>query len=360
MSEVMEYKCPCCGGSIEFQSSIQKMKCPYCDTEFEMETLKSYDNVLNDSKEDEMTWQTSEKSTFAEDDNDLSVYVCNSCGGEIVTENVTVATNCPFCDNPVVMARGVSGDLKPDYVIPFKLSKADAKKGFLNHLKGKILLPKLFKDENHIDEIKSIYVPFWLFDADVHASAFYKGTRVRSWTSGNYRYTETSHYAITREGNMGFERVPVDGSKKMPDELMESIEPYDFSKAVDFHTAYLSGYLADRYDVDAEMSIPRANNRIKNSAEKMLRDTVFGYTTVVPQRNNVSLSNQENKYALLPVWLLNTTYKGQRYIFAMNGQTGKFVGNLPIDWGAFWRWFAGLFVGFSAIFILIAKIIAYM
>ena len=98
----------------------------------------------------------------------------------------------------------------------------------------------------------------------------------------------------------------------------------------------------------------------KDVAEKMLRDTVTGYTTVVPQKNNVSLSNQDSKYALYPVWILNTTYKGEKFIFAMNGQTGKFVGNLPIDWGAFWRWFLGLFAGFGAISLLIAKLIALL
>ncbi len=360
MSDILEYKCPCCGGAVEFESSIQKMKCPYCDTEFEMDALKDFDTILNEEKHDEMSWDMSEKSTFSEEEKDISVYTCNSCGGEIVSDTTVVATSCPYCDSPVVLSKGIAGDLKPDYVIPFKLSKEDAKKGFLNHLKGKRLLPKVFKDENHIDEIKSLYVPFWLFDSDVDANALYKATRVRSWSSGNYRYTETNYYAVSREGNMTFELVPVDGSKKMPNNLMESIEPYNFAEAVDFQTAYLSGYLADRYDVESDECIIRANERIKNSSEKMLRDTVTGYTTVIPQKNNVSLSNQDSKYALYPVWILNTTYKGEKYIFAMNGQTGKFVGNLPIDWGAFWRWFLGLFAGFSAVSLIIAKLIALL
>ncbi len=360
MSDILEYKCPCCGGAVQFDSSIQKMKCPYCDTEFEMEALKKLDEALNTNVEDKMEWDVSEKEFFDDSDGNLSVYICKSCGGEIISENTVVATSCPFCDNPVVLSKGVSGDLKPDYVIPFKLNKEDAKKGFLNHLKGKRLLPKVFKDENHIDEIKSIYVPFWLFDADAEANALYKATKVRSWRSGDYRYTETSFYSVERAGNMGFELVPVDGSKKMPDDLMESIEPYDFSQAVDFQTAYLSGYLADRYDVDSAESIKRANERIKNSSEKQLRNTVTGYSSVIPEKNNVSLSNQKTKYALYPVWILNTTYKGEKFVFAMNGQTGKFVGNLPIDMGAFWRWFAGLFAGFGAAALAVAKVIAMM
>lgn len=360
MSDILEYKCPCCGGAVEFNSSIQKMKCPYCDTEFEMQALKDLDDALNEETQDSMEWNMDEKESFSEDDNTIAVYVCKSCGGEIVAESTVVSTSCPYCNNPVVLSKGISGELKPDYVIPFKLNKEDAKKGFLNHLKGKILLPKIFKDENHIDEIKALYVPFWLFDTDVKANAIYKATRVRCWTSGKYRYTETSHYAITRDGEMRFELVPVDGSKKMPDDLMESIEPYNFSEAVDFQTAYLSGYLADRYDLNSEQCITRANERIKNSSEKILRDTVIGYTTVITQKNNASFSSQQNKYALFPVWILNTTYKGKKFIFAMNGQTGKFVGNLPVNWGAFWLWFIGLFAGFGAISLLIAKLITIL
>jgi hypothetical protein len=200
----------------------------------------------------------------------------------------------------------------------------------------------VFKDENHIDEIKGIYVPFWLFDADADADARYRATRVTSWSDSNYIYTKTSYFSITRAGCMGFDRIPVDGSSKMADDLMESIEPFDCSEAVDFQTAYLAGYLADRYDVDADASIARANERVRASAEQAFAATVHGYATVVPTSVNVRLSNGIAKYALYPVWILNTTYNGEKYTFAMNGQTGKFVGNLPLDKRAYKRWLFGI------------------
>lgn len=344
MAELLQYKCPCCGGKIEFDSSIQKMKCPYCDTEFEMETLRQYDEVLNEEKQpDDMRWDTRPGSRWQEgEEADMRIYACRSCGGQIVTEATTAATHCPFCGNPVVMINQLSGDLRPDYVIPFRLDREAAKAAMTKHLSGKRLLPKLFKSQNHIDEIKGIYVPFWLFDAEADADIDYRATRVRTWSDRDYNYTETSHYALSRAGSLGFERVPVDGSSKMPNDLMESIEPFDFSGAVDFQTAYLSGYLADRYDEDAAQSIDRANARIKQSTEQAFRSTVRGYNTVTVTNSSVRLTNGEAKYALYPVWLLNTTWRGEKYIFAMNGQTGKFVGNLPVDRGAWWRWF-GLF-----------------
>ena len=297
-----------------------------------------------------MQWQTQAGTEWQPGETEgMRVYACNSCGGEIVGDETTAATECPFCGNPVVMMGQFSGALKPDYVIPFKLDKKAAKAALINHYKGKVLLPKAFKDENHIDEVKGIYVPVWLFDADADARIRYKASRVRTWRDSEYNYTETSYYAVLRGGNISFERVPVDGSTKMEDALMESIEPYNFAEAVDFQTAYLAGYLADKYDVTAEESIDRANERVKTSTEQNFAATVQGYTSVVPVSTNISLQNGKAKYALYPVWLLNTSWNGKKYTFAMNGQTGKLVGDLPMDKGAFWRWFAGLFAAAGAL-----------
>ena len=242
-----------------------------------------------------------------------------------------------------------AGALKPDLVIPFKLDKKAAKEGLKKHLTGKRLLPKIFKDQNHIDEIKGIYVPFWLFDTNVDATVSYRATKVRMWSDSDYDYTETSHFMVHRGGSIGFENVPVDGSTKMADDLMESIEPFNISGAVDFQTAYLAGYLADKYDVTAEQSIERANKRVKYSTEEAFAETVKGYATVTTDNSSVQFHGGKAKYALYPVWLLNTTWNGNKYTFAMNGQTGKFVGDLPVDKGAAARWTVMLAAVFSVV-----------
>ena len=348
MPTLQEYKCPCCGGAIEFDSSLQKMKCPYCDTEFDMETLASYDAGLKD-EQDSMEWETSAGGEWQEGEaNGLRSYICRSCGGEIVGDANTAATSCPFCGNPVVMMGQFSGALRPDFVIPFKLDKNAAKAGLQKHLTGKRLLPKIFKDQNHIDEIKGVYVPFWLFDTDADARVRYRTTKLRCWSDSEYNYTETSQFLVHRGGSVGFEHVPVDGSSRMADDLMESIEPYDFSDAVGFQTAYLAGYFADKYDVGADESIERANERVKKSAEEAFASTVEGYDTVTAESSSVQLHGGKAKYALYPVWILNTTWKGQKYTFAMNGQTGKFVGDLPVDKAAARRWKLILTAAFSA------------
>lgn len=343
MAMIQEYKCPCCGGGIAFDSAIQKMKCPYCDTEFEMETLAAYDQEQKSEPADEMEWDADAGEEWQDKEaNGLRSYVCRSCGGEILCDKNTAATSCPFCGNPVVMMRQFSGTLKPDRVIPFQLDKKAAKAALKKHYEGKRLLPKVFKTENHIDEVKGVYVPFWLFDASADVNMRFKATKIRRWSDSRYDYTETSFFAVSRGGTVGFEKVPVDGSVNMPDDLMESLEPFDFSKAVDFQTAYLAGYLADKYDVDAAQSAERANERIRKSSEDIFTKTIKGYAAVTKETCSIQLKNQKVIYALFPVWLLNTTWKGKNYLFAMNGQNGKMVGDLPVDKGVYKKWLFGL------------------
>ena len=328
----LEYKCPCCGGALAFDSGVQKLKCPYCDTEFEMEALQSFDDVLQNEAADDYSWETTAGSEWGAGETDgMRSFVCKSCGGEIIGDANTAATSCPYCGNPIVMMNQFSGVLKPDCVIPFKLDKEAAMKKFSEHLKGKKLLPKAFTQGRHIEEIKGIYVPYWLFDTDADANIRYKCTKVKTWEDSTFRYKKTDFFSVTRAGSIGFDKVPVDGSSKMDDTLMESLEPYDFKEAVPFQTAFLAGYVADKYDVDAEASVGRANERVKRSTEDAFRRTVEGYLDVNVENSSIQLKNGVAKYALYPVWILNTTWNGQKYVFAMNGQTGKFVGNLPMD-----------------------------
>lgn len=348
LSTLQEYKCPCCGGAIEFDSGLQKMKCPYCDTEFEMETLAGYDAEIGQDAADDIKWESQGGGEWQSGEADgLRAYVCKSCGGEIVGDDTTAASSCPFCGNPVIMTGQFSGSLRPDIVIPFKLDKKAAKEALLQHYNGKRLLPKVFKEQNHIDEIKGVYVPFWMYDAKVNARVRYRATRIRKWSDERYNYTETQFYSVNRGGTLEFEGVPVDGSTKMADDLMESIEPFDLKGAVDFSTAYLSGYLADKYDVDSDTSIERANARVKRSTEDAFAKTVEGYDTVKAESSNLSVGNGRSRYALCPVWLLNTTWNGKKYTFAMNGQTGKIVGDLPVDKSAATKWTFGLAAAIS-------------
>lgn len=339
MSALLEQKCPCCGGAIEFNANTQSMKCPYCDAEFDVAAMEQAAGNSTNIGQDNFAWQTEASQWQSDEINGMGVYTCKSCGGEIVADATTGATKCPYCDNPVVMTSQFEGGLKPNLIIPFKYDKKAAKEALNKFIASKKMVPKIFKDQNHIDEIKGVYVPHWLFTGTAVAAADFKAEKVRHWSDSDNNYTETSYFDCYRSGNMDFANIPVDGSSKMDDTLMESIEPFNVNEAVPFSTAYMAGYLADKYDVDLDASVPRANERVKNSVVSALEKNVMsaGYSVVIPQNSQVNIANGSYAYALYPVWILNTTWNGKKYTFAMNGQTGKFVGDLPLDKSAFWK-----------------------
>ena len=339
MSALLEQKCPCCGGAIEFNAGTQNMKCPYCDAEFDVAAMEQAADASANIGQDNFAWQTEASQWQSDEISGMGVYICKSCGGEIVADATTGATTCPYCDNPVVMTSQFAGGLKPNLIIPFKYDKKQAKEALNKYIASKKMVPKIFKDQNHIDEIKGVYVPHWLFTGTAVATADFTAERVRRWSDSDNNYTETSYFNCYRSGNMNFANIPVDGSSKMDDTLMESIEPFNIGEAKPFSTAYMAGYLADKYDVDLDSSIPRANERVKNSVVSALEKNVMsaGYSVVVPQNSQIEIANGSYAYALYPVWILNTTWNGKKYTFAMNGQTGKFVGDLPLDKSAFWK-----------------------
>ncbi|MBR5969159.1 MAG: hypothetical protein IK016_02300 [Lachnospiraceae bacterium] len=358
MADVIEYKCQSCGGRLEFDPTLQKMKCPFCESVFEMSDLQSLDDTMQGTAqplpgEEEGFQQGAEAMELSGngwssgEDANMRVYGCQSCGAEIIADATTGATACPYCGNNVVMKGQFSGDLRPDLLIPFKLTKEQAVDQFKKHINSQKYVPKVFSAQGHPEEIKGVYVPFWLYTADADADVTYNAQRVRSWSDRNYNYTETEHYHLRRAGTIRMEHVPVDGSSKMADDLSESIEPFDTAAAVPFTTAYLAGYLADRYDVDYKQCKDRAMQRMRVTAEESMRSTVSGYTAVTTASSYVTWNKAQVQYALFPVWMLSTQWEGQNYLFAMNGQSGKFVGNLPLDKKALGKgkWKFGLILG---------------
>ena len=355
MAVLLEYKCPSCGGTLQFDSGVQKLKCPYCHTTLTVEALQELDESLKSEAPENTTWQTEPSAQWTREETEsLKDFVCQSCGGEITTEVTTAATHCPYCGNPVVVAERVAGQLRPDLVVPFQLDKNAAIAALQAHLQKKPLLPKDFKSAHHLEKIQGVYVPFWLFDTQVDADVRYRATRIRHWSDSNYNYTRTSFYSLLRSGSIGFAQVPVDGSVKMDDKLMESVEPFDMTKAVDFRTAYLAGFLADKFDVPSETCQQRANDRIRASTESFFASTTVGYASAIPERSNIRYRDASVRYALLPVWLLTGSYGEKTYTFAMNGQTGKMVGNLPISWKHFVAYLLSIGLGSGLLISLVA------
>ena len=349
-NEVLEYKCPCCDAALVFGNDIQKMKCPYCDNEFDLETFATYNDGINTADETDFQWQEQNTAQWTEEETQsLHSFICSSCGGEIVSELTTAATFCPYCGNPTILPGRVSGGLKPDGVIPFKLGKEDVITAFQKLCKKKPLLPKFFTQQHQLEKITGIYVPFWLYDCDSHFHGNYKATRIHRWSDSQYNYTRTDHFYLMREASAQFSRIPMDASQKMDDAIMESIEPYDYSQIVDFDTAYLSGFFADKYDVEAKAGEERIHQRVNASMDSLISNSLIGYATCIPTSRRMQIQQGNANYVLLPVWMLYTKYQDKTYVFAMNGQTGKMTGTFPICPKRSAMWFSGIWAGVSAL-----------
>lgn len=344
--QVLEYKCPCCGAGLIFNNASQKLSCQYCDNEFDLETVRQYNESINKKDETAFAWENEAPLEWtAKEQETLRTFNCSSCGGVLLTDAQTAATFCPYCENPTILPGRLTGGIKPDAVIPFRTGKNDAQNAFRALCKGKALLPKEFAQESRLEKITGMYVPFWLYNCKGTLDGKYNATRIHHWSDSKYNYTKTEHFLLSRIADGDFSGIPMDASSKLDNAIMESIEPFDYSQMVDFDTAYLSGYLADKYDVESKFGEERIRQRVSSTMDEMLKPTFTGFSTVVPNNRQIQVRHSSAKYVLLPVWMLHTRYKDKLYVFAMNGQTGKMTGTFPICPKKSAAWFAAVCAG---------------
>ena len=358
MSSLNQYKCPCCGGTLEFDIHSQSVTCPYCDAQFQVSDLKDLDNELQEKFEEKMEWGSEEATYSDEETQGMHVYRCDSCGGEIICDEKTASTSCPYCGNAVVMKGNLSGDLKPSYIIPFQLDLDKSKDCFRQYFKKKFFIPSAFKKENSIEETKTMYVPYFIFFADSYGKVTFDAKKTHRWSDSEYNYKETEYYRIYRYGDIAFDNIPVDASSQLADDLLESIEPFNYREHKEFVSAYLAGYTAERYDVEREVTEKRANQRIKEGTISALRNTVHGYEDVTLHDSAITLSNQSNKYVLYPLYFLNVKWREETYTFAVNGQTGKVAGRYPISKAKFALVLAIILVASFALFFGLGFLVA--
>ena len=332
--EATDYKCPACNAPLTYKPEIQSWRCEYCFSDYKLEDLENNEKEFEDLESTETI--------------DVDEYTCENCGAKVVTDENTAATFCVYCGNTAIIKNRLTGMLKPKSVIPFKTAKAQAESAFLKFKKGKPFAPKEFGKKEQIEKITGVYIPFWLYYAKANGTISGIGIREKRWRSGDYQYTQTDTYNVSRAGDMSFERIPVDGATKFDDDIMDSIEPFDYNEMEKFTPAYLSGFLAEKYDVDSKSAYARAEERIESTVMNYLKSTVAGYNSVTYHNENVEEEITNLEYVLFPVWMLNIKYKDKYHMFAMNGQTGKMVGNVPVAWSKFILWFLGIFLGLTA------------
>jgi DNA-directed RNA polymerase subunit RPC12/RpoP len=345
---VVQYKCSNCGADMAFDSKSGMLHCDSCDNYEKIESEPTLEEETEDS------YESGPHKAF--DGKEATEYNCKNCGAVLITDNDTTATTCTFCGSPVVLSDRLSGSLAPAKLIPFTINKEQAMKAFRSWCRGGLLTPKGFMTADRIKSITGLYVPFWLYDLNGLGEVDATCTRVRKYTRGDYIYTDTSYYHVYRKVDLNYLKIPADASAKLDDELMDKLEPFDYSLLKDFNMPYLAGYLAEKYNYDDKELFPRVKVRVRKYVNQYIRSTISGYSTTVYNRETINIRNKDADYVLFPIWIVCYNYKKKDYIFAMNGQTGKIVGKPPLSGKKMFTWFAGVSAGTFALISIISFI----
>ncbi|HWT73385.1 MAG TPA: TFIIB-type zinc ribbon-containing protein [Mobilitalea sp.] len=377
MSTVVQYKCPNCGADMAFDSQTGMLRCASCGRTDNIENMAgkgtshpegdvSYDMDEDDRRASEAAFEhdysdpshedePSNHSTFGE--NEANEYHCNNCGAVLITDAQTTATTCSFCGAGVVLGDRLKGKLAPALVVPFTISKEQAQEAFKKWCRKGLLTPGDFMTADRIKNITGLYVPFWLYDLNGRGEAEATCTRVRTYTMGDWIYTETKWYHVYRKVDLNYNRIPCDSSKKMDDGMMDKLEPYDYRNLKNFNMPYLAGYIAEKYDFDDEQMLPRIKDRVGSYVDQYIRSTISGYTTVNMNREDINIRKKRADYTMMPVWMVCYDYRQAEHIFMMNGQTGKIVGKPPLSKAKMLAWITGISTGTFIIFRLLTLLL---
>jgi len=341
--EAVQYKCPNCGGELKFKPETQKFGCEYCFSEFTEQEIREV-CARNESRLSDENLEQQQRE-FQEHTN---VYQCGSCGAEIIADENETATFCYYCHEPVILSGRLSGDYKPERVIGFQIDRNRAETMFKDWCWKKWFIPKDFKTQSQLEKMTGLYVPFWLADCNIKASCNAIGKKIRTWRSGDYNYTETKEFEIIRKADIKLNSIPADGESKIEDQLMEAIEPFRYEEAKTFSMSYLSGFYADKYDVDKAQVFPRIRERAEGGSKSVISGSMQGYNSIIKTSENYNIINTDWEYILLPVWFMTYIHNGKTYSFALNGQTGKIAGTPPFD-----KLKCGIFCGIIAIVVTV-------
>ena len=350
---VVQYKCPDCGADMVFDSTSGKLHCDSCGNEMNIDEMtKSKEN--KDSRTYNNTNYKDEEAHQHQEE--VNEYHCKNCGATLITDKDTTATTCSFCGAAVVLSDRLSGNFAPSLVIPFSINKEQAQAAFKKWCKKGLLTPRGFMSADRIKSITGIYVPFWLYDLNGLGSADATCTKVRTYTRGDYIYTETDYFHVYRQVSLNYMKVPTDASEKMNDGMMDKLEPYHYQDLKEFQMPYLAGYLAEKYNYDDNDLFPRIEERVQRYVDNYIDQTIGGYATTSYNQKDINIRKKNAWYALFPVWMVCYDYKQAEHTFAMNGQTGKIVGKPPLSAGKIAAWFSAV----SAAAFLIIKLIAVL
>lgn len=328
-----KYSCKTCNAELYWDSKAGCLMCEYCGSKFQISDFDESENI-EEKERKEPTQEVADKEDVATDESessDLVIYKCSECGAEIITAKSTIATTCAYCGRAIALTNKIVGKFKPDSVIPFAIDEEKAKEIYKKYCQSSFLTPKHFKDENEIKKMKGIYVPFWLHSFKNNASGVLSCENTTTKRDGDDKVVIHHQYNVNMEAKGVFDKIPTDGLKTLDNALMDAIEPFNYDNMQDFNPAYMAGYYAEEYNESNKETQQRAFTRAETAMKQEMIANAGSYEKKAITIYNDNISKYSSKYVMLPVWLFNTEYKGKKYTFAINGDSGKITGKLPIS-----------------------------
>jgi len=328
-AKVRKFPCENCGADLRWEPGVTSLKCPYCG--FRKEVAQSGDAIREKSVDAalraprDLGWGAERK-----------VIVCKRCGAHTTLDPLVSASSCAFCGTTaVVEAPADSKIVRPEGLLPFRITRDSALQSFRNWLHGLWLRPNDLKSSSRMTAIQGAYIPFWTFDAATSSwwtaeAGYYYHVEVGS---GQNRRQERRVRWEPASGHLErfFDDVPVPASRGLDSSLCRNIEPYPTADLTPYDPSYLSGFLAEENAIDLPEALESAKERMRSVIYSACSDEVPGDT----QRNlqvHTTFSALAYKNALLPVWIAAYDYRGKPYRFLVNGVTGKVSGNAPWSW----------------------------
>lgn len=341
-----KYECKNCGAELYWSSDGTGLKCEYCGNVYQASEFEFTEHA-EETKTQEEPEQADmhEKATDESDSEDLVLYQCDHCGAQIVTARSTIATTCAYCGRAISMTDKLVDHFRPDVVIPFEIPEERAREIYKNYIKKRWLVPQNFTSAQTLKKMKGIYVPFWLHSFEIDNHSVIYAERITSSRRGYDKVEHHFMYQIELDTEGKFEYIPTDGLRKLDNVLMDSLEPFDYVKLQPFNPAFMAGYYAEEYNESSEETAARATDRARQTMDSEIQEASGIYAVKRIQSSDYHIAMGDSKYAMLPVWLLNVEYKGEEYLYAINGETGKIVGKLPIAFGRLAGILLGIFAG---------------
>ncbi len=252
-------------------------------------------------------------------------YKCPSC------MSIFAGTNkCPFCGTIGEDYKKDPEARKADLMVPFKIDKKEAIRMFKKENKLRLLTPFGYKRKVKKD-IKGLYLPYYLFDTNVSGAVLYKARDIKKTEDDKFQYKERKNYMVKLSGNFDFEKVLLDVADKFPDKLNDYIFPYNLEEAVVYDENMITDeYIIVRANIEDEEMANRIRNKVMTASIQELNKSVR-HDKMMVENNVLQVQNKTFKYIMLPVWLSMINYKGKKYVYCVNGSSGKYISRVPLD-----------------------------